>query len=133
MIQFKIKTRSSIWPRRNWVTPFCSCSSSSYTSRPHSSVRYYVLGEKAAGEPCSSRGGGRERREGRKKEEEKARRGEFTGERGRNVVEPASSKRARVRRRDSIHALKRVQRDARVRCRVAFAISFSLVPSLYFQ
>lgn len=56
-------------------------------SRPHSTVRY-VPGEKRRPEPCSSR-------RGREKEEEtKERKGEFTGERGRNVVKPASSKRA---------------------------------------
>lgn len=36
----------------------------------------------------------KKKRKGEKEEETKERKGEFTGERGRNVVKPASSKRA---------------------------------------
>lgn len=41
-------------------------------SRPHSSVRYYVPGEKAAGEASSSRGGekGEKKKKKKKKQEE---------------------------------------------------------------
>lgn len=96
--QFKTENDNALSADRNRGTPLCSCSSSSDTSRPHSSVRY-VPGKKAARALLL---------EGKKKKKKEERKGEFTGKRGRNVVKPASSKRARVRRRDSIHALKRV-------------------------